>query len=311
MGQTTHGKRRGIRLGLHHVAGLGDAELASIARARAERPFTSLEDFVRRTGVPRPAVENLVRVGAFDSLAPCGRRALLWRIEEIWRVSGSRAGTGAGVEPLPLRSRTEGVPLVGLRDFTPAEKVRMELEVLGLDVTDHLLSFYAEGCERLGVIAAGELCRHDDGEHVTVAGVKVATQTPAIRSGKRIIFLTLDDPTGPSDITLFPDVQTRRRGTGRAGSFAASPAKGGTGAPPDNRNFATIAFHAFVLAARGKLRRTGPTGRGISVVAEELWDLQRLAPRDTSSGSHHPAAQCVEDLPSPRRVWHVSGGSAG
>ncbi|MCC7075960.1 MAG: hypothetical protein IT198_02440 [Acidimicrobiia bacterium] len=288
-------------MGLHHVVGLGEAELASIARARAERPFTSLEDFVHRTEVPRPAVENLVRVGAFDSLAPRGRRALLWRIEEIWRAGGSRAEVGSGVEPLPLRSRTEGIPLVGLRDFTPAEKVRMELEILGLDVTDHLLRFYAEVCECLEVIAAAELCRHEDGARVTVAGVKVATQTPAVRSGKRIIFLTLDDPTGPSDITLFPNVQARRRRTGRAE----------TEAPPDDRNFATIAFHSFVLAARGRLRRTGPTGRGISIVAEELWDLQRFAPRDTACGGRHPPAQRFEDLPSPRRVWHVSGGSAG
>lgn len=277
--------RQGIRLGLHHVAGLGEAELEAIAVARAERPFASLEDFVRRTGVPRPVVENLVSVGAFDSLAPHGRRALLWRIEEIWRSGGFDASS-RDAESLPIEPRTEGVPLVGLRDFSPAEKVRMELEILGLDVTEHLLTFYSEECERLGVVPARELARHCNGEQVAVAGVKVATQTPAVRSGKRIIFLTLDDPTGPSDITLFPGMQSRRM---------EHPGIGGDTVPPDRRNFATIAFHSFVLAVRGKLRRTGPTGRGISVVAEALWDLQRLRPW---AGRE-------------RRVWHASGGSAG
>ena len=33
---------------------------------------------------------------------------------------------------------------------------------------------------------------------VLVAGVKVATQTPPIRSGRRVVFLTLDDGTGPA-----------------------------------------------------------------------------------------------------------------
>ena len=47
------------------------------------------------------------------------------------------------------------------------------------------------------------------GRHVMVAGVKVASQTPAIRSGQRIIFLTLDDATGPVEITVFEGAQTR------------------------------------------------------------------------------------------------------
>ena len=34
-----------------------------------------------------------------------------------------------------------------------------------------------------------------EGERVLVLGVKVASQTPAIRSGQRIVFLTLDDAT--------------------------------------------------------------------------------------------------------------------
>ena len=40
-----------------------------------------------------------------------------------------------------------------------------------------------------------------------VAGVKVATQTPPIRSGRRVVFLTLDDATGPVDATFFEDAQ--------------------------------------------------------------------------------------------------------
>ncbi len=44
-----------------------------------------------------------------------------------------------------------------------------------------------------------------------VAGVKVASQTPAIRSGQRIIFLTLDDATGPVEVTVFESVQPKVR----------------------------------------------------------------------------------------------------
>lgn len=290
------GEREGyaIRLGLHHVAGITDAEAKAIqtARVRGGR-FGSLEDFVRRTGVSRPTCESLVRVGALDALAPQGRRALLWRIEELWAATGngrsSRQGSGGPghddpQQELALGAATEGVPLAGLRELTDAEKVRAELEVLGMDVTRHLVTFYEHDCRRLGTIPAGQLRERQNGEMVTVAGVKVATQTPAIRSGRRIIFLTIDDPTGLVDVTIFPGVQDR----------CARPA-----------------FDGFVLAVRGKLRRTGPAGQGVSVVAADIWDLQRLgaarsegripAPYETPLGGDGP----------PRHIWHRSPGSPG
>lgn len=274
---------KGIRLGLHHVAGIADAEAAAIEAARRSGGrFSSLEDFVRRTGVSRPTCENLVRVGALDSLAPQGRRALLWRIEELWAAGSSRNGRGGAAvaddaqQALNLDVPAESVPLAGLRDFTDAEKVRAELEVLGMDVTRHLVTFYEQECRSLGVVPAAELRDRQNGEMVTVAGVKVATQTPAIRSGRRIIFLTVDDPTGLVDVTIFPTVQAR----------CARPA-----------------FDGFVLAIRGKLRRTGPAGRGVSVVASEIWDLQRVG----VPASEKPLGRGGP----PRHIWHRSPGSPG
>lgn len=278
---------KGIRLGLHHVAGIADAEAAAIEAARRSGGrFASLEDFVRRTGVSRPTCENLVRVGALDTIAPLGRRALLWRIEELWAATGNGRGRSGRVggavraddpqQELALDVLAESVPLAGLRDFTDAEKVRAELEVLGMDVTRHLVTFYEQECRSLGVVPAAQLRDRQNGEMVTVAGVKVATQTPAIRSGRRIIFLTVDDPTGLVDVTIFPTVQAR----------CARPA-----------------FDGFVLAIRGKLRRTGPAGRGVSVVASEIWDLQRagVSASEKPLGSGGP----------PRHIWHRSPGSPG
>ncbi len=119
-----------------------------------------------------------------------------------------------------------------------------------------------------------------------VAGVKVASQTPAIRSGQRIIFLTLDDATGPVDVTVFESVQPK---------------------------VAKTVFHSYVLVVRGQVRRTGV--RGVSVVAEDVWDLValhrarregRLVEALTAAGPVGPSAAIA-----PRKLWHASGGSAG
>ena len=42
---------------------------------------------------------------------------------------------------------------------------------------------------------ADRLRKHRQNARVMIAGVKVASQTPAVRSGQRIIFVTLDDGT--------------------------------------------------------------------------------------------------------------------
>jgi error-prone DNA polymerase len=161
----------------------------------------------------------------------------------------------------------------GLREYTDREVVRAELEVMGLDATRHLLSFYEPLLAELGVVRSRDLAKHRGDEIITVAGVKVASQTPAVRSGQRIIFLTLDDATGPVDVTVFQRVQDR---------------------------VARTVFHSHVLVVRGRLRRTGV--RGASIIAEEVWDLAALDDARTKGDLQ---------LPAPRKLWHASGGSAG
>lgn len=171
----------------------------------------------------------------------------------------------------------------GLREYTDAERVRAELEVTGMDVSRHLLSFYGALLADLGVVRSADLRRRRGDEWVMVAGVKVASQTPAVRSGQRIIFLTLDDASGPVDVTVFERVQER---------------------------CARTVFHGFLLAVWGRLRRTGIGG--VSIAAEEVWDLASLEPArregrlaDAMSGGSDGTSA------TPRKLWHASGGSAG
>jgi error-prone DNA polymerase len=115
-----------------------------------------------------------------------------------------------------------------------------------------------------------------------VVGEKVASQTPAVRSGQRIIFLSLDDGTGVTETTVFESVQPK---------------------------VARTVFHAYALAVWGELRRTGK--RGVSVVAEEVWDLTALY-RARGEGRLREAMGESTELRQPaRRLWHASPGSAG
>jgi error-prone DNA polymerase len=135
----------------------------------------------------------------------------------------------------------------GLPEMTQAERTRAELDVLGLDVSSHVLDGYRQFFAELGVTPAKDLlgCRSNQG--VLVAGVKVATQTPPIRSGRRVVFVTLDDSTGPVDATFFEQAQV---------------------------GYASTVFHSWLLVIRGEVRRTGP--RGLSLLALGAWELPVL-----------------------------------
>jgi error-prone DNA polymerase len=142
----------------------------------------------------------------------------------------------------PSETRSSGLP-----EMTGAEQVRAELEVLGLDVSRHVIDFYEPFLAALGVARARKLLHCRSHSEVLVCGVKVATQTPPIRSGRRVIFVTLDDATGPLDATFFEDAQA---------------------------GYASTVFHSWLLVVRGIVRRTGP--RGISIRATGCWELPML-----------------------------------
>jgi error-prone DNA polymerase len=136
----------------------------------------------------------------------------------------------------------------GLPEMTPEERMKAELEILGLDASRHVIDSYAEFLDALGVVRSRDLLTRRSKSELLVAGVKVATQTPPIRSGRRVIFLTLDDATGPVDATFFEDAQ---------GPYAAT------------------VFHSWLLVVRGELRRTGY--KGVSLRATGCWELPVLA----------------------------------
>jgi error-prone DNA polymerase len=116
-----------------------------------------------------------------------------------------------------------------------------------MDVSEHILEMYRPMLDEMGVLRSDELVSLRSKTDILVAGIRVATQTPPMRSGKRVVFITLDDGAGCSDSTFFDEAQSR---------------------------CSHILFNNRLLLIAGKTRRTGV--RGVSIMAENAWDLREL-----------------------------------
>jgi error-prone DNA polymerase len=253
---------RDIRVSLREVKGISDAEVDRIVSGR---PYTCLRDFWERARVSRPVAERLVLTGALDSLYAFAserptRRDLLARVGVLARQDSSRRPAPT----LDLFGDAEAadgmaglVPAGQLRELEPDERVAAELEILGFDISRHVLDFYTDLLAGLGVVRSTELDDHENGETVLVAGVKVATQTPAVRSGQRIIFASLDDAAGLVDLAFFESVQDR---------------------------CAARLFGSWLLLVRGRVRRAGAGPMAVTVNATECWDIPALEEIRLASG---------------------------
>jgi error-prone DNA polymerase len=238
-------KGRGRGLASQGVAPGG--RVAAVARAADAASSNSSDDLVRdrQPGRRRPDGQPWDRQ---SDLHPSRQQAGVWEQAARQSRATKRSTPVTSVQlALDLGDTPVDGEVSGLPEMSASERVRTELEILGLDASRHVVEFYDPFLDAIGVTRSVDLLHRRSRSELLVAGVKVATQTPPIRSGRRVVFLTLDDSTGPVDATFFEDVQ---------GPYAAT------------------VFHSWLLVVRGELRRTGR--RGVSLRATGCWELPTL-----------------------------------
>lgn len=247
-----------IRISLADLSGISSDEMESII---AGQPYLDLSDFHSRSGASFPTTEKLILVGAFDEIHKIGqgrinRRDLLLHLSDLHRSPARSPAQSLGGSQLNFGFTPPALISSGLPDLDASEKVRHEMNHLGMDVSRHLLEFYADFLNEIGAVRSTDLLAQRSGSSVLVAGVKVARQSPPVRSGKRVIFLTIDDGYGCNDATFFDDAQ---------------------------RNYADVLFSSWLFLVRGEVRRTGP--RGVSLRATGAWDLRAAYEKHLQSRS--------------------------
>jgi DNA polymerase III subunit alpha len=201
-----------IRFGMNAIKGVGEGPIAAIIEARENGgKFTDLADFASRVDpsvINKRTLEALAFSGAMDDL---GERAAIAASassladfakaakNQTETIQGSLFDNGGEAPKLEFQ-------LEQIEPASRSQRLKWEKELLGMYVSAHPLAGLKKALGKK-VHLADKLDKKDVGKTHTVGGIvtnfrKLITK----KSGQMMAFVTLEDPTGIVEVSIFPKV---------------------------------------------------------------------------------------------------------
>ncbi len=210
------GAEEALLVGFLNVSGIGEAAARAIVEARQRGgPYTGLGDAMRRMGLQRESIENLVLAGAFDSLTS-DRRSALWEVGLRYRPAPVALGASKDAsqampkaqrlprqQPLEFPVEQDMAPLTPMTGW---EEMAGEYQMMSLYPRGHLMEHMRPHLSR-DILPSDELPHLEEGMDVWVAGLVIRRQRPL---GKTV-FITLEDEFGHVPLIVWPKVYSRYR----------------------------------------------------------------------------------------------------
>lgn len=202
-----HAGRHGqaLRLGFRQIKGFCEEDANQIVAMRGER-YDGIRDLWRRAQLPVAVLERLARADAFGSFG-LDRRSALWTIKGLndgalplfdYTAAQPR---GSNAPPAALDDREEDANLPRL---TTGENVIQDFRANSLSLRPHALALLRPQLRRLGLVTAKDLQILAPGRRIRIGGLVQVRQRPGTASG--VIFATLQDETGDSNVIIWPRV---------------------------------------------------------------------------------------------------------
>lgn len=187
---------QGIRLGFSRVDRLKTEKAQSIELARGSSPFVSLNDIAKRTRLSDADLECLASADAFASIIG-NRYQARWAAAALMPHSEMLAGNESDKDDL----LTEAPTL--------EENVMNDYSSLGLTLRTHPMEILRKEYPFNKCKRHADLITLPNKGFVRIAGIVTCKQRPGSASG--VMFISLEDETGTSNIVVWPSVQQQFR----------------------------------------------------------------------------------------------------
>jgi DNA polymerase-3 subunit alpha len=180
--------------------------------AAGDKPFATLFDFARRVDLKRVGkrpLEMLARAGAFDAL-DANRARVFEALDGLVAYSAAIHEAQASNQVSLFGDSGADIPeprIAGRDDWLPVERLGQEHLAIGFYLSGHPLDDYMAPLKRKGVLTLTELAhKAERGPQVAkIAGSVSSRQEKKSAKGNRFAFVSLSDPTGLYEVTVFSD----------------------------------------------------------------------------------------------------------
>ncbi|GAB5448742.1 DNA polymerase III subunit alpha [Gymnodinialimonas sp.] len=176
------------------------------------KPYATLFDLARRVDLKRVgkrSLEMLCRAGAFDALDR-NRRRILDSLDGLTAYSAAIHDQANSNQVSLFGDAGDDLPeprLSSAPDWLPNERLAAEHQAVGFYFSGHPLDDYMPALKRRKVMTLAEVeARVQQGPFVAkMAGAVSVKQERKSQKGNRFAFVSLSDPTGLYEITIFSD----------------------------------------------------------------------------------------------------------
>ncbi len=200
-----------LRFGLTAVKNIGvNIVSAIITERKTGGVFGDIENLITRIqhkDLSRKSLETLAKCGALDQFGE--RNTLLANIDTLLiHAREKQKHSTMGQVSLFGDELTVELPAVKLSPAAPsskAERLRWEKELIGLYVSDHPLNEYAARINLEKPTAIRDL-KPNPGQVARIAGLVLSNHKIITKTGKAMLFSTVEDLTSKIEVVVFPTV---------------------------------------------------------------------------------------------------------
>lgn len=189
--------RPAVRLGLSLIQGLHEDSARRIEAARAQAPFTSTGDLARRAALTRHDLNALAAGDALLTLAGHRRQASWEAAASVHSRDLLRDAVIHETETPQLAAPTEN------------QTVAADYRSVGLTLRRHPVELLRPQLAARNFQPASVLNGYPDKRVARACGIVTVRQRP--QTSKGVIFVTLEDETGPVNVVVRPELIERQR----------------------------------------------------------------------------------------------------
>ena len=204
-----------IRYGLKAIKNVGSASIEALVKARKEKEFTSLIDFLKRVDISAINVQSLeafIKAGAFDQIA-VSRASLLLNYEDLYNkynnLSKHRAqGQQSFAELFEDQNdfMEEDLNYQEVDELKTETILEQEKEFLGIYLSAHPLDQYQAKLEQLNTYTIKRVLKVPEGQKVLTAAYLTNYKEHITKRNNKMAFLTVSDREEKIEIIVFSDL---------------------------------------------------------------------------------------------------------